>query len=82
MGSRPLGKLPGSELKEGSGTPLPRSPASLQHQLGAMQSYRPEADIGASLEQSLARPGEGTSSGWDVRNQWTALREMLAKKRT
>lgn len=74
----PLGKLPGSELKEGSGTLLPRSPASLQHQLGAMQSYRPKADIGASL----ARPGEGTSSGWDVRNQWTTLREMLAKKGT
>lgn len=61
MGSGPLGKIPGSELKERDGTQLPRSPASLQHQLGAMHSYRPEADIGASHGQPLARLGGGPS---------------------
>jgi hypothetical protein len=61
MDSRPFGKILGSELKEEDGTQLPRSLASLQHQLELLCSYRPEADIGVSREQPLARPGGGTS---------------------
>lgn len=57
MDSRPFGKILGSELKEEDGTQLPRSLASLQHQLELLCSYRPEADIGVSRDQPLARPG-------------------------